>query len=569
MGLCVSLFVFSQSSAEQLSPGKQMSIQERSRRMQEESENLQNQIKQKKIKEQFQEEMKNESILGAIDEQKFFVKSIRVSGISIFSNDRIRSIISQFENKALTFTEIKAIVAYITDLYRSNGYVTSRAYIPEQKMEEGSIEIRVVESRVGDVSLRGNRFYSKRLILGYLPLRKGDVFNYKELKRGLERINDHPDRNVKAVLSPGKEAGSTEIYLNVEDSFPIHISFGYNNYLSSFLRRNVYSSTLTHNNLLGRDDIMTFDYERGEANDYYSYSGHYLYPLNNNLDVGFYVRRSEQILGAQFADIGAWGSSRMYSVFGRHDLIKNYVVSTGLNFGFDYKDVYNFLGGVVSSQDRLRVAKVGLDFDLIDGFGRTILRYDFHYGIPNIIRGTKGSLDSIDTPSSRSGSDGKFSKDTLNLIRLQNLPIEAYVLWNNQFQFSSSKLTSTEQFQIGGPVNNRGFSTAEAVGDKGYSMNWELAHPLYFFPRTWKVPGTQTQIYDALRIVEFYDWSTIHLNSLQPGDEEDRTLSSFGCGAKINISKRLSAKYEIAWPLIGKSDNTKDVYQWIKMSLIF
>ncbi len=385
----------------------------------------------------------------------------------------------------------------------------------------------------------------------------------------MENINGRPDRNVKAVLAPGKESGSTDVLLNVKDSLPIHVDFGYNNFLSRFLRHNIYSVTFTDNNLLCHDDILTFQYERGEANDYYSYSTHYLYPVTRSLDMGVYASRSKEVLGGQFTDVGSRGTSSMYGVYGSQKLIKNDNLSSNFNFGFDYMDVYNFLNGSISSQDRLRVAKAGLDFDLSDDFGRTIINDDLNFGIPDMMHGAKANIDSTDVPTSRAGADGRFFKDTLNMLRLQKLPFNSTLFWKNQLQFSPSKLTSTEQFQIGGPANNRGYPVAEFVGDQGYSMSWELAQPPYFVPKHWNVPFTNAKIYDAFRFIEFYDWSNVHLNSLQPGDKKNRTLSSAGCGARLNILKNFSASYEIAWPLMGKSSDGKGVQHWIEATLSF
>lgn len=155
------------------------------------------------------------------------------------------------------------------------------------------------------------------------------------------------------------------------------------------------------------------------------------------------------------------------------------------------------------------------------------------------------------------------------MLRLQKLFFDSTLLWRNQLQFSSSKLTSTEQFQIGGPANNRGYPAAEFVGDQGYFMSWELAQPPYFISKSWKIPFTDAKIYDAFRLVEFYDWSNVHLNSLQPGDEKSRTLRSAGCGARINILKNFSGRYEIGWPLDKKPSDGKGVHQWIEITFTF
>ena len=551
------------------SASQQMSGQERARQMQEQEKSLQNQIEQPVIKSSVKENTSPKMSPEVPSEHRVLINSIHVTGVTIFSKDKIQAITGKYENKRLSLKEIQKIADLITDLYRKKGYVISRAYIPAQRMEHGDLKIMVIESKIGDILIKGNRFHSAQLIKSYLTIKKGDLFNYNDLKRDLEDINDRHDRNVKAVLVPGNKAGSTNVILNVKDSLPVHVDEGYNNFLSSLLRRNIYSSTFTENNLLGKDDILTFEYERGEANEYYSYTTRYLYPITNALDMGVYTSRSKEVMGGELADIGSRGKSRMYGLFGSQRLIKNDSVTSHFNFGFDYMDVYDFLGGMILSQDRLRVVKTGFDFDVNDDWGRTLINDDFNYGIPSIMGGTKAHLDPTDTSSSRAGAGGQFAKDTLDVMRLEKLPFDSTLLWKNQLQFSSSKLTSTEQYQIGGPANNRGYPISEFVGDQGYSMSWELSQPPYFVPKYLAIPFTHSYIYDDFRFIEFYDWSNVHLNSLQPGDVKNRTLRSAGCGAKLNVLRNLSASYEIAWPLAQRPSDGKGVYHWIEVTLSF
>lgn len=563
------LALFNISFAADPPASQQMSGEESSRRILEQEERLRKQVERPKTKAKVEEKVPESAPQEGPAGPKMLIKNINVIGVTLLPEKQIKAITAEYANKELTLREMQKIADLITDLYRKKGYITSRAYVPPQKMEQGNLEIRVLEATVGDIQIKGNRFYSTGLIKRYISLIKGNPFNYNDLKKDLVDINEHPDRNAKAVLAPGKDPGATDVILEVKDSLPIHVGLGYNNFLSRFVRRNDYNSTFTHNNLLGQDDILTFQYQLGDANDYHYYSIRYLYPLTKSLDIGVYTSRSKLVLGREFTDSQSRGKSRMFGVYASQNLIKNDDLVLNLNLGFDYKDVYNFLSGEVSSQDKLRVAKVGFDFDLTDNFGRTIITNDFNYGIPGIMGGTKANLGSTDTPTSRAGADGEFLKDTLNILRLQKLIYDLTLLWKNQFQFSPSTLTATEQFQAGGPANNRGYPPAEFVGDRGFAMSWELAVPPYFIPKSIKVPMSKSRVYDAVRFVAFYDWTNVHLKSLQAGDSKNKTIRSAGCGVRINIAENLFARYEIGWPLDQRPSDGKNVHQWFEITKTF
>ena len=258
----VTLF-FSHSSYAATPPAsQQMSGQQRALQMQQEEEGLQKQIEQERNRAKPSEETMQEPAESPTA-QRVLIKSIKVTGVTLFPGSAIEAITSQYENKEFTLSGLQKIADRITDLYRKKGYIISRAHIPPQKIEQGILEITVIESKIGDIQLKGNRYYSTKLIDSYLTIKKGDFLNYNDLKLDLDNINAHPDRTVKSVLVPGQVPGETDIILNEQDALPVHIQMGYNNYLSSYLRSNVYDSIFTDNNLLGRDDIFYFPVRPG------------------------------------------------------------------------------------------------------------------------------------------------------------------------------------------------------------------------------------------------------------------------------------------------------------------
>jgi hemolysin activation/secretion protein len=542
---------------------------ERARELQQQSQALQKEVEKPKEVTKATENAPTETPEAA-NAPKMLVKKINVVGVTLFPAAKIKAITSPFENKELTLKGIQKIADLITDLYRKKGYITSRAFVPPQKIENGVLEIKVLESKVGKIQVKGNHYFSAHYINSYMTLKKGEAFNYIDLKHDLVNVNEHPDLSVKAVLTPGETPGSTDIILNEKDNLPIHVSIGYDNFLSYYLDRNEYTYTFTDNNLLGHGDILSVQYNRAVESDlYYYYSGRYSYPVTHSLDLGFFYSRSNMLLGRNLLSIDSSGESKMYSLFATQNLIKNENLKVNLNFGFDYKDVDNYLNGDLSSRDYLRIPRVGFDFDMADDFGRTVISDDFNYGVPGIMGGTKGDLDANDTPTSRTGASGSFALDTLNLLRQERLPFDTSLLWKNQLQFSTSKLTETEEFQAGGPANNRGFGPADVVGDAGYAMSWEFAVPPYFIPKYYQLPYFKTSMYNAFRFIGFYDWTNVHSNSVQSGENKNTTLGSAGCGARFNIAENFYARYEIAWPVQDTSSDGKSVHQWLQFTVTF
>jgi hemolysin activation/secretion protein len=501
-----------------------------------------------------------------LPEAKTFINKIEVAGATLIPQEEINQIIKGYENQELAVSTMQQLADRITDAYRKKGFVTSRAYLPPQKIANKVLEIRVIEGITGDITVKGNRYFKSELIKNKITLKKGEAFNYENLRRGLSRLNQLPDRNAKAVLVPGKEPGTTDVILEVKDRLPIHIGFDWDNYGSRYIDGQRFRLTLTDNNLLGFDDVFTFQAQTAQASAYDLFALRYLFPLTQDLKVGFFAAKSRIELQKEYKGTDTRGKYKYFSLYFTQSILDKENISLSADFGFDYKDLFNFANGLETSRDRLRNLRLGFDFNATDNYGRTLFTEEFTYGLARIM----GGLDPKDPSSSVTGAGGKFLKNTLNLVRLQKMPFDSLLLWKNQAQLSPYILTAAEQFQLGGIANVRGYAPAEAVGDTGSSMTWEWSFPVYLMPKKAKVPFSQSTFYDAFRVVGFYDWGWSYLHRPSAGVKKNTTLRAAGAGVRFNLKEDLSLRYDIAWPLDGRTPSDgKNVHQWMEFSKTF
>ncbi len=504
---------------------------------------------------------------GPVDGQEnVLVNKIEVTGVTLVPMSEIDKLTAGYQGKKLTISDMQKLADLITEVYRRKGYVTSRAYLPPQKIKDGLLEIRVIEGVTGNLDVKGNRFFRPSLIKRYVHLEKGKAFNYDTLRNDLSRLNEHPDRRVKAVLVPGKEPGTTDIVLEVKDKLPLHANLSWDNYGSRYLRKNHYTTVISDNNLLGFDDMFSLQYQLADGQDYRLLSLRYLIPVMEKLKIGFWGYKSNLSLGKEYKDLSIRGKSKLYSLYGIYELLRGENLTLAVNLGFDYKDNFNFQTGLEQSRDRLRVAKLGFDLDLLDKWGgRTIFSPEFDFGISGIM----GGLHSRDPRSSRDGAGGRFNKTNVTLLRLQKMPFSSTLLWKNQLQFTHNILTATEQFQLGGISNVRGYPAAESVGDQGYAMTWEWSFPVYFIPKELRVPFTQERLYNVLRFAGFYDWGNVHLFRPQAGESKNKTLRSLGCGLRFNLPQNFALRADFAWPLDAKPSDGDSFHPWLQVSKDF
>ncbi|MEE8359686.1 MAG: ShlB/FhaC/HecB family hemolysin secretion/activation protein [Candidatus Omnitrophota bacterium] len=513
----------------------------------------------KRITDRIERPREEEEEEGLVKEEKFpiegekktLVRKIEIRGITLIQKRVVDNIISEYEGKELTIAQMQKICDLITDEYRKKGYVTSRAYLPPQTIRDGLLVIMVIEGRLGSLTIEGNRYFSEPLIRKKIELKPGVVFDYKSLQDSLRRVNEHPDRRARAILVPGKEPGTTDIVIKVEDRLPVHIGTEFDNFGSRYTEKWRFSAIAEHNNLLGFDDKFYFKYQKSQDSLQHFYNFRYIFPLIQNwTDIGFYYVFNKVRLVKEYKDIGVKGRSTLAGVFISQRLLDDYNIDLRLNGGFDYKRIINILGGAEDSKDEPRVFRGGFDLDLTDAWGRTILTFETDVAVTNFLGGSLKE----DVTASRPGARGDFTKFIAYLYRLQPMPFSSNILWKNQFQFSNSTLFASEQFQVGGIVSVRGYPPAEINGDSGYASSIEWSFPIlyYLLPKSvhsTTIPLSETVYTDAFRFVAFYDFGGVYNNKKLPQERKQKFIHGYGFGVRFNLAEDLSARVEFAGPL--------------------
>jgi hemolysin activation/secretion protein len=498
--------------------------------------------------------------------RKVWVSRIVVEDAALMSPEELAKITTKYENRGLSLDEIQQIADVITAAYRKKGYITSRAYVPVQTVQDNTLVIKVLEVKSGDVQIQGNKYFKDLRLRRELGVEPGGYFDFSALQQALIYINEHPDRKARAVLVPGKKPGTTDIVIDVAERRPFHAGFEYDNYGSRFVNKNRYSLILEHNNLLGFDDMAYFKAQISDDSRLLLQQFRYMFPITQKWDLGFYAVNSKLKLGKEFDSLDAEGDAQVYGLFSSHTIVKREDIEFKLNFGFDYKSIENEILGVQTSKDDLRVVKAGMDFDFEDLWGRNILSAEIDSGIPDFWGGSEAK----DPMASRTGAGGRFDKGNFTFFRLQPLPKTMALLWKNIAQYSNHNLPASEQFQAGGAYSVRGYPVAEHFGDSGIYSALELSMPFYFIPKEMLVPLTKNELlYDDLRFVLFYDIAATHINNPLAGEEHNETLRGYGVGVRLNVQDNVTLRCEVGFPHGKKPSDGDKAHPWVEFTSRF
>lgn len=197
-------------------------------------------------------------------EVKVKVREFRVEGATLLDAETIKSIVAPYENRELTLWEISAIAEAITTAYRRMGYIITYAFIPAQDIKDEAVTIRVIEGKIGDIAVTGNKHYSAEFIQKRLEAaRKDPSLKEQTLERALLILNDNPSLNVKSSIRAGKQPGTADIIAAATDSRYISAGISYDNFGSDTISKRRMGLSLDTGSLITSGDLLMLRGVRG------------------------------------------------------------------------------------------------------------------------------------------------------------------------------------------------------------------------------------------------------------------------------------------------------------------
>ncbi len=500
--------------------------------------------------------------------KKIFVKKFRLEGNTLMSEKELLSGVTLGEGRFLTLDEIISVADFITARYRDKGFLLVNAYVPSQSIYDGAVltkkdtgfrtvnafgtvMIKIVEGRVGTISVTGNNYYRSSFIERFLEnVRLDPSLKEETLERELLLLNEYPGLSVKTTLKAGKEFGTTDIVATVSDKYPLSGSLSYDNFGVKSTSKNRLSAALDLGNALTSGDLVKLNGIIGLDSfdpDRLSYGrAEYRVPVGGNgTQIGAYYSNTVYAAGGNdsLAVVGLNGKAQVVGLYVTHPLMKRLDTSLNLKFGGESVSLHDTLLGSTQDKDEIRKLTAGISYESTDRFlGKNYIGFGYVRGLGGFLGGTK---DGATNPApSHVGSDDMFNKLTLDAMRIQKLPGHNYLIAKGNFQYSPDRLFSAERMQLGGVGSVRGFNPATTSGDSGYVTTLELVVSP-FFPET--VLFSQ-KIGDTIQFALFTDYGGVTNTTPHPSENASSTLSSIGAGLRLYGANMFTFKLEWALP---------------------
>ena len=480
-----------------------------------------------------QEEIARE---GVLYNPHFLLEKINFEGNTMISEEELQKLGLEIIGEDIFFDELLEVCSKVTNLYHSKGYLTSYATVPPQRIVDGTATIKIIESKVGELNIEGEKWtrewYLRNIIMGKAGLREGDVFNAKNLQRAMKEINREDYVQVQTEVernATGEE--NTAITLNVRDRFPVNLGVGYDDYGRSYTGAQRVSFLVGMDNLTGLGDkIYGGTILSSGATGWMA--GYSLPVSSYGTRLSFDFTDSHVRLGGPLKSYNLKGNAQSYFFKLTHPLIQTAKSDLFLYSGYDFVNATTSWAptGVRSniSDYNLHVWRSGLYGMTDDDYGRWIGNLALDFGLSG-------------SDKFNSSADTTFVKFGASATRVQRLFARSMGVVRVGGQYSPNELFAAEQMQLGGPYTLRGYQPAEVIGDYGLSGTIEYRTPFPFLDKV--CPWLD----ERMRLAFFYDWGVIGTNN-NAYDYPQSFLHSVGFGTYMNLTDWLVAQVGLGFP---------------------
>ncbi len=455
-----------------------------------------------------------------VDQIKFLVKSLRVTGQTLYSEAKLVSLTGFRPGGELTLSELRGMAAKIADYYHRDGYFVAQAYLPAQDIKDGVVTIAVLEGHYGKVTLNNPKSLSDNVPNNIVSgLKSGETITIAPLERRLLLLSDLPGMEVKSTLIPGASVGASDLIVDLAAGPRVTGEVDADNAGNRYTGEYRLGATVNFNEPLGYGDVATL---RAVTSGFGLFYVRASYQVQlGDARVGVAYSFLEYRLIKEFETLHANGTAHIASIYGSYPLIRSRNSNLHAGLAFDYKTFQDRVDSTATITDKqAQVLMPSLYGDHRDNFlGGGLNTYSLTWFVGNLDIQTDAAR-SFDAATAQ--SNGLYNKVRFSAMRLQRVtePISLYAAINGQFAFNN--LDVSEKMELGGMYAVRAYPEGEAYADQGYVATLEAR---------WQLPKFLERLPGQMQATGFVDTGTVtvHKNSWT-AEPNTRTLSGAGVG---------------------------------------
>ena len=410
-------------------------------------------------------------------EATFTVKSIDIDASELkVDKAALSDLMKDCIGDGVTLSKLNGAIAQVTAYCRTHGYPASAAYLPAQEAKDGAIQIKVIPGRYGDVKLENHSKLKDGVAMRFVQgLKKGEIIRSRGLESTLYSISDVSGTKAVGVLAPGKEFGTSDVTVRIEDGKQTNTVLYAENYGSKSSGRYRYGLQQSFYDIggLGQRASLGGLISNARMHNYYA---NYEMPVGRGGHLlGLGISQMDYNLGGLFRAWGANGKAKTLSLFGTVPIYHLHDRQLKFLYGYDYRkleDDLDIFEGLADSEKHSSSVHVGVagnqqidpktsvDFDATLTHGKLTL--DSWYAQ---LRDALGG-----------DTEGSFTKFTFDGTLVRSLGHRTDVMEKISGQLASRNLDGSEQIYLGGANAIRAYPQGEGSGDDGITSTTEFRY---------------------------------------------------------------------------------------------
>lgn len=417
-------------------------------------------------------------------EDRFDLLELRVEGNSVLPATSIETAVYPHLGEQKTIRDVEAARTALEKAYHDNGFLTVFVDIPEQKVDGGTVRLRVNEGQVERLRVSDARYYTPSGIRAAVPaLAEGGVPYFPAVQQQLAQAGAKADLQVTPVLRPGRTPGKVEVDLKVKDQLPLHGNVELNDRYSANTSRTRLNANVRYDNLWQRGHSVSLGIQAApqDLDESKVFSATYVMPVGRGDYLALYGVKSRSNIAA-VGDINVIGNGSIVGL--RH--ISTLRARPGffhtLTAGLDYKDFKETVK-LGADQENTPISYLPLmlayEATLQGAASNTVLGAGINFSLRGL------ADDSLDCKGQqlnefackRYRAEANYATLRLDLKHTHTLPAAWSLYGRLSGQLASGPLISNEQFSAGGVDSVRGYIESTAMGDDGWIAGLELRAP--------------------------------------------------------------------------------------------
>ncbi|BDB16971.1 hemolysin activator protein, HlyB family [Pseudomonas sp. CYM-20-01] len=515
-------------------PGDQDLIRDRQNRLLEE---------QRRRLEELQDlpgkEAKPQAPATPVDTRCFPIKDIELKGADSLSGaDRTR-LLKPYIGQCLGVAQLNELLKVITDYYIAKGRVTSRAYLPQQDLSSGHLQVLVVEGKLEGLKGAQRSTVTDRELAMAFPGKVGEALNLREVEQLVDQLSRLPSRQAQMELTPGSQIGGSEVLVKNTPQKPWRASLSRNNDGQKSTGEQQWGAGLEWDSPLGLADQLILRGGHDAISDHQKTSKNSM--LYYNVPWGWWnfsytysesdYRTPGDLDGYKYKQTG---DSQNHQLRAERVVHRDDVSKTSVNVGLTHLRTNNYFNDerLDVSSNRLSEFQVGINHGR--RIGSAFVNLDV--GMQNGTGAFDAQKDDQERIRGNLTPTPRYRKYTATVSYLQ-----PFTLWGESLSFSSlatgqrseDVLYPAQRMSLGGSYSVRGFKDQQLTGDSGGYWRNEVR---------WARPVTLDWMRPAF--VEYgasvgYDQGVIRhdrYNDDQHGRVSSNSLELFARGKNVSTS---------------------------------